>query len=119
MDENDSKRKHGSAIDQVLAFVNFQGDWVTLNQVTAGLTNLAAEGYAIAWALNWLTKRHKLLRRGTRGRYQYKKNTSGYAIPKFEARDILAHEAKRIDVSRMTVHEAKALYLQLKEIFDA
>jgi len=116
MEENDSKRKHGSAIDQVLAFVNFQGEWVTLNQVASGLTNLAAENFGFDSALRALTKQSKIVRRGTRRRYQY----GSLALQhKYDARDVLAHEAKRIDVSRMTVHEAKALYLQLKEIFDA
>lgn len=116
MEENDSKRKHGSAIDQVLAFVNFQGEWVTLNQVASGLTNLAAENFGFAHALSMLVKRGKLMRRGTCTRYQY---ASLELHQKYDAHDILAHEAKRIDVSRMTVYEAKALYLQLKEIFDA
>lgn len=116
MDENDNKRKHGSAIDQVLAFVNFQGDWVTLNQVASGLTNLAAGNFGFSNALGLLVKRGKLMRRGTNRRYQY----GSLALhQKYDAHDVLAYEAKRIDVSRMTVHEAKALYLQLKEIFDA
>ena len=102
--------KDNSVRAQILDFLRDNEGWWTMQQIE---TNI---GEFNSGQMTQLFQKGKVQRRVMFKRFAYCLSNKS---PKYNARDILAHEAKRIDVSRMTVHEAKALYLQLKEIFDA